>query len=220
MLLALIAHTTAAEGKADIAALKGETLIISSPFVNGADASRITVSDISFSPDYADDGKLIINGVSYPVDRLFRQNADGRWENLNAILKYNGTGGTFFIRYYDKGRLAVADEKARLEKQTATCMAAYDGDTAGKVLEEVADRQKCLDDVFSRTVNLFYSFNAGEMHESYNAVSSAADKFYTASASPDYCYGRCGTLAAVTAADKALSAKRDFILHLLKNIEF
>lgn len=198
--------------------LKGHDVIWSSPYKSGKEAQRIKVNRIDLGEDFIDDGGIVINDKIYPIDQLFIQN-NGRYENLARILPYSGVGNTFFMRYYDVNRLSVRRELVELKNMTTSCLGDYNkGDIKG-IKKEASQYETCLDGVFERVVELFYMQSGSKLRENYKALSADLNDFYFNISQPDYCYGKCGTVAQMRIYNKILERKKDFIFDMLNQIE-
>lgn len=57
------------------------------------------------------------------------------------------------------------------------------------------------------------------MIQSYQGAADNLEVFYENSASPDFCYGKCGTISQMKAFDNVVKAKRQFILDVLDNLD-
>ncbi len=122
MLFVNVAWAASKHLELQIGELVGKDVLYSSPFLRGDEAVLISVQTADVSEDFFDDGKLILNGNEYPADQLFLRNDEAQWENLTSLYDYSGVAGTFFVKYYDKERLAVADEKAKLLADAKRCV--------------------------------------------------------------------------------------------------
>lgn len=216
--VAFISSNARAKGIDNITQLKGHDVIWSSPYKSGKEAQLIKVNHIDFGEDFADDGGIVINNKTYPIDQLFIEN-DGRYENLAHILPYNGVGNTFFIRYYDKKRLSVHQELINLKNMTTSCLGNYNRGGIEGIKEEALRYEICLNDVFERVVNLFYVQSGSKLRQKYEALSTNLNEFYSNISQPDYCYGKCGTIAQMRMYNKILERKKDFIFDMIDQIE-
>lgn len=199
--------------------LNGQDVLYSSPYLSGAEAEVIKVHNIQQSDDFFDSGHVLVNGESYPIDQLFVKNSDGLYENLAYLFNYDGVGQTFFIRYYDKERLSIKDEILNSKQKVAACVTDYKGSGVESVKRESEAFTKCLDEVFYHIVQLFYANSSESMIQSYQGAADNLEVFYENSASPDFCYGKCGTISQMKAFDNVVKAKRQFILDVLDNLD-
>jgi len=83
------------------------------------------------------------------------------------------------------------------------------------VAAEAEQYGQCLDNVFYRSINLFYSRSYEQMVADYGKLSELWTRFYFNMANPDNCYGKCGTVAQMQAYGKVVEAKKNFVLELL-----
>jgi len=215
--LILNSFNAVAFSEADINALKGVDILYSSPFENGNKATKLNSENIHLSPDFIDDGNIIIEQKAYPIDQLFIKNTDGKYENLAYLLDYNGIANTYRIRYYDTTRLAIKDELERLKQQTLNCVSDYTGSGLETIADETAHFNICLDNIFYRVINLFYTQSEEQLIKNYKEQSDILKNLYFDLANPDNCYGRCGTIAQMRAYGQIIEAKQQFILNLLNN---
>lgn len=202
----------------NIAQLNGRDVIWSSPYKSGKEAQRIKVNHINFGEDFFDDGRVVINEKLYPIDQLFIEN-DGKYENLAHILSYNGVGNTFFIRYYDENRLPVHQELLNLKNMATSCLGDYNKGGVEGIKKEALQYEICLDSIFNQIVDLFYAQSGLKLRQNYDALSTALNGFYSNISQPDYCYGKCGTIAQMRVYNKILERKRDFILDMIDQID-
>lgn len=202
----------------DLSTLKGNRLIYSSPYRDGNDINYLDVNHIALSPDFIDDGNLIINGKPYPIDQLFMKNKNDKYENLASIFNYNGIAKTYFIRYYDENRLNMPDEISRLRTQTQNCLQNYVNENTDSLDAEVLAYTTCLDNIFAYIVDSYYTKSAQLMHNKYQMLSHAMTDFSFAIISPDFCYGHCGTITQVKAYNQVLKTKQLFIFNILDNL--
>lgn len=207
-----------ADGIDNITQLKGQDIIWSSPYRSGKEAQLIKVNRIDLGADFVDDGGIIVNGKTYPIDQLFIEK-DGKYENLAHLLSYNGVGNTFFVRYYDKDRLSIHQELQKLKSVTASCLGEYNEGGIEGVKKEASQYEACLDAVFERIVGLFYVQSGFGVRQNYEALSAGLKGFYADISNPDYCYGKCGTITQMRMYDKILKRKRDFIFDMLDEID-
>lgn len=203
----------------DISNLKGKDFIYSSPFEDGNKATKFKAENISLSTNFIDDGKLIINQHTYPIDQLFIKNNTGQYENLAYLLNYNGITTTLFIRYYDKERLSIKNEIAKLKEQTNNCINIYNGSGSNIIAKEANQQEKCLDKIFHRIVHLFYTKSEQQLLKDYNEQSALWTKLYFNAINPDNCINGCGTITQMQAYNKVAEAKQTFILDFLKTFE-
>ncbi len=112
---------------ASVDELAGRQVLYSSPYLRGDEAVMIEVKQAQLSDDFVDDGLIVLNGKKYPLDQIFMQNNEGRFENLASLYAYNGAARTFLLRYYDKERLAVAEEKAKMLTDVDRCVQPFEG---------------------------------------------------------------------------------------------
>lgn len=106
----LLSFNAQAVSEVDVKAFRGKEIIYSSPFDSGDKAVVLYGDEIRLSDNFIDDGLIVVNQKEYPIDQLFVKSANGRYENLASVLNYDGIANTYFIRYYDKERLALKDE--------------------------------------------------------------------------------------------------------------
>lgn len=215
LLLLAVFSNAGAVSETDITFLQGKDVIYSSPFEDGSKAIKLKVDDVKLSTDFDDDGQLVINQKAYPIDQIFVQKEEGKYENLAYLLNYNGIASTYFIRYYDKERLRVDDEIVHLKQRAKDCVGVYNGGGSDSVGREAAQYGKCLDDVFYRVVDLFYTQSKERMLKNYEEQSSLWKRTYFDMIGMDYCYGRCGTTEQMQAYGRIVEAKQKFILDLL-----
>lgn len=211
------AENTQAVSINDISFLKGKEIIFSSPYEDADKAIHLNTDDISLSESFYDDGEIIFNQKAYPIDQLFVRNNEGQYENLASVLKYDGIATTYFIRYYDKDRLALSDEIHKLKQQAKNCVGIYEKGGTEAIAEQAQKFGHCLDEVFYRSVHLFYSQSEESMIKDYQEQCTLWTRFYFAIENPDNCYGKCGTVAQMRAYGKVVEAKQKFILDLLNN---
>jgi len=204
--------------EARVAELAGQRVLYSSPYLRGDEAVEIEVQQAQVSDDFVDDGLIVLNGVEYPLDQIFMQNNEGRLENLASLYAYNGVAGTFLLRYYDKERLAVANEKAKLLADVDRCVQPFEFGGADGVYRESKAQSACIDEVFQRFVKLFYSFSEEEILADYQAMVELWDKSFEALAAADFCYGRCGTAAMMSAAGKAVEMQAAFVHEAIETV--
>ena len=210
--LTLNAFSAFAISQTDIDALKGRDILYSSPFEDGNKAIKLNSDNIQFSENFIDDGQLIIQQRTYPIDQLFIKNSEDKYENLAYLLNYDGIAHTYFIHYYDETRLAVKDEVAQLRQQTKDCIRDYVGAGVTAIADETMHHNLCLDNIFYRVANLFYEQSKELLIKDYKELSALWTRIYFNLSQPDNCYGKCGTIAQMQAYDKILNAKQQLIL--------
>ena len=211
----LLSFHACAVSDEDMAEFLGKDILYSSPFERGDKAVVLHSDEIRLSDNFIDDGFIVVNQKDYPIDQLFVKNSNGRYENLAFVLNYDGVANTYFIRYYDKERLALKDEVERLKHEAENCIGTYAGGGLESVAEETEQYGQCLDNVFYRSIDLFYSRSYEHMVADYEKISELWKKLYFDMANPDNCYGKCGTVAQMQAYGRVIDAKKNFILDLL-----
>ncbi len=195
---------------------KNQRVLYSSPYHAGEDAVWIDVHEVELSDDFVDDGMIVLNSEVYPVDQIFIPNKEGRLENLTSVYAYNGVGRTFFLRYYDKERLAVSDEKTKLLTELERCVMPFEEGAGIFVEGEVQSR--CIDEVFGRLVRLFYSYSAEEILADYQAMVRLWFKSSSALSEADFCYGKCGEFAVGSSVGRAVELQEAFVRTAIENL--
>ncbi|MBO5038305.1 MAG: hypothetical protein J6C85_02455 [Alphaproteobacteria bacterium] len=213
-------RTTLEEKLAErIGELVGQEVLYSSPYQRGDEAVSLQVKTAEIGDDFVDRGEIILNGKAYPSDQLFIKNGAGRFENLLSLYRYDGVGGTFFLRYYDRERLAVDNEKATLLIKLERCVKEVDEGNVSDEYQEIMKQSACVDGVYERFLELFYNFSADELRGEYQAMVKALFKSFSGLIEADYCYGKCGSLAAVSALGRALELQALFVQEALKDLQ-
>lgn len=201
------------------AELEGQRVLYSSPYLEAKSAEEIDVRMAELSEDFADDGIIVLNGKNYPVDQMFMLNSEGVFENLASLYVYGGVGQTFLVRYYDKERLAVADEKAKLLADAARCVKSFEEGGADGVSLQAREQSLCLDGVFERFVKLFYNYSKDDILTDYREMVKRLRTSFEGLASADFCYGKCGTVASMRAAQQAVDMQAVFVRSAIESLE-
>ena len=219
-LLLLGTNETLGAEKSDFNSYVGQKVLYCSPYLSSDEAKEVVVHNINTSDDFVDDGRLVINGNLYPIDQIFVKNNDGKYENLAKITNYSGIAGTFFVRYCESERLPIKTEIQNLKTQAESCIKDYYGSGSSQIAEESTKYEQCLDDVFYKTINIFYSYNQDVLIKSYADMTAALKNLYYEAAEPDYCYGKCGTMSSMLSMSEVLKIKQEIVLNILRNITF
>ena len=202
----------------DISSLQGSEIIWSSPYKKASDAEVILVKEITKEENFLDNGDIIINNRKYPIDQLFVKNDNGRYENLLSITGDNIIQGTFFIKYYNEDLLAIDDEIFKIKSDVENCVKDFNSGGIAGIEKEALEQEKCLDDIYYRSVDVFYVNSKNEMLKNYMKLSNDIKENYFLASNPDYCYGKCGTVRQMKVYDRILEIKKKIILDLADNI--
>lgn len=202
----------------DISSLIGNEIVWSSPYKKASEAEVILVKEITKGENFLDNGEVIVNNIVYPIDQLFVKNRDDRYENLLSLLGENIILGTFFIKYYNEELLAVDDEIVKIKSDVENCIKVFNSDGIVGIEKEALEQEKCLDDIYYRSVDVFYANSKEEMLKNYMKLSLDIKENYLLASNPDYCYGKCGTVGQMKAYMKLLEIKKKIILDLADNI--
>ena len=203
----------------NISFLQGKEIIWSSPYQKGSEAKIINVNKVFLDEDFFDNGKIHINNNNYSIDQLFIKNENGQFENLSYFFDYNGIGSTFFIQYYDKDRLSVNDEILLLKDSLKKCTGNYDASDISSMENEILQKEKCLNEIFYKLIDLFYTKSKDEIISSYKELTENIKNNYFLASNPDYCYGKCGTISYINAHNKILEIKQKIIEHFIANVD-
>ena len=202
----------------DISSLRGSEIVWSSPYKKASDAEVILVKEITKGENFLDNGEIIINNRKYPIDQLFVKNDNGRYENLLSLWGENIISGTFFIKYYNEDLLAIDDEIFKIKSDVENCVKDFNSGGIAGIEKEALEQEKCLDDIYYRSVDVFYANSKNEMLKNYIKLSNDIKENYFLVSNPDYCYGKCGTVRQMKVYDRILEIKKKIILDLADNI--
>lgn len=196
---------------------EGKEIVYSSPYHNGAEALFFKAHDIRLSDNFSDDCCLLIDKNIYPLSELFIKNDKGIYENLRFALGYEGIGCDKGLRYYSHEWQGVRHEIQNFDKDIEKCVQPFYGAGIGLVVQESTDYEKCLDDVFSRVVRVFYTNHKNELISNYESLGKLLYKIYMTE--PDVCDGRCGIFRDSVRVGAILRTKQRFIHDVLKDVE-
>lgn len=202
----------------DISSLQGNEIMWSSPYKKADDAKIIFVNKIIKGENFYDNGDIIINDSIYPIDQLFVKNKNDKYENLLSLVRENIISGTFFIKYYNKNLLAINDEITKIRSDVEQCIGNFNSGGIKGVEKETSYYEKCLDDIYYKCVDVFYTNSRDELLENYTKISEAIKENYLLISNPDYCYGKCGSVSFMKSYNKILEIKKMIVLDLLDNI--
>ena len=202
----------------NISSLQGKEIIWSSPYKKASDAKVILVKEITKGENFYDNGNIIINNHEYPIDQLFVKNTNDQYENLLSLMDENIISGTFFIKYYNKNLLAINDEITKIKYDAENCVKNFNGGGIAAIEKETLEQEKCLDDIYHKCVDAFYTNSRDELLGNYTKISEAIKDNYLLASNPDYCYGKCGSISIMKSYNKVLEIKKMVVLDLLNNI--